>query len=88
MIKITDLLGAFSQCVEARRQLVLCRQRATGNVDYYSYGYQQDLTAAEAHLEATLDAYIDQRLEEKAERRSVPTAAIDPQPVWAAGPTL
>ena len=68
MIMIANLLGALSQCVEAQRQLGLCRQRATGDIEYYSYGYRQDLKDAEKQLEQTLNAYIDQRLAERLER--------------------
>jgi hypothetical protein len=74
-ITIADLVGALSQCVEAQRQLGLCRKRATGNVEYYSYGYIQDLNVAEKHLETTLNAYIDQRVAERLERPNPIVAA-------------
>jgi hypothetical protein len=75
MITIADLVGAFSQCVEAQRQLGLCRNRATGNVEYYSYGYIQDLNVAEKQLETTLNAYIDQRVAERLERPNLVVAS-------------
>jgi hypothetical protein len=65
MIMIADLLGALGRCIEAQRQLGLCRKRATGDAEYYSYGYIQDLRDAEKHLEQTLNAYIDQRVAER-----------------------
>jgi len=65
MIKIADLIGMLSNYLEAQRQLDQCRRRATGNVEYYSYGYIQDLKLAEKDLEQALNGYIDQRVAEK-----------------------
>ena len=67
MIKIADLIGTLSNYLEAQRQLDQCRRRATGNVEYYSYGYIQDLKLAEKDLEQALNGYIDQRVAEKIE---------------------
>ena len=67
MIKIADLIGMLSNYLEAQRQLDQCRRRATGNVEYYSYGYIQDLKLAEKDLEQALNGYIDQRVAEKIE---------------------
>jgi hypothetical protein len=77
MIMIAELLGALSQCVEAQRQLALCRKRATGDVEYYSYGYIQDLKLAEKDLEQRLDSYIDQRVAEKYKRLNTAGAEVD-----------
>jgi hypothetical protein len=65
MIKIADLIGTLSHYLEAQRQLEKCRQHATGDIDYYSYGYIQALKQTEATLEQTLNDYIDQRIAEK-----------------------
>lgn len=67
MIKIVDLIGTLSNYLEAQRQLDQCRLRATGNVEYYSYDYIQDLKLAEKGLEQALNDYIDQRVTEKIE---------------------
>ena len=67
MIKITDLIGTLSNYLEAQRQLDQCRRRATGNIEYYSYSYAQDLKLAEKDLEQALNRYIDQRVAEKIE---------------------
>jgi hypothetical protein len=65
MIKIVDLIGTLSNYLERQRQLDECRRRATGDVEYYSYGYIQDFKLAERELEQALNAYIDQRVAEK-----------------------
>jgi hypothetical protein len=72
MIKIADLINNLSQYQEAQRQLEQARNRATGDKDYYSYCYIQDLKRAEEGLEHTLDAYIDQRIAEKTLMFSIP----------------
>jgi hypothetical protein len=69
MINIAELVGALSKYLEAQRQLELCRQQATGDVEYYSYGYTQDLKQAEANLEQQLNDFIDQRVDEKMANR-------------------
>ena len=80
MIKIADLIGMLSNYLEAQRQLDQCRRRATGNVEYYSYGYIQDLKLAEKDLEQALNSYIDQRVAEKVERLNTPLPRPDPVP--------
>ena len=80
MIKIVDLIGTLSNYLEAQRQLDQCRQRATGDVEYYSYGYIQDLKLAEKDLEQALNDYIDQRVAEKVERLNTPLPRPDPLP--------
>ena len=65
MTKIADLMGALSKELEAQRKLDECRQHATGDVDYYCYGYAQDLQRAEETLEKALNAVIDQRIAAK-----------------------
>ncbi len=65
MIKIADLIGTLGKYLEAQRQLEQCRKHATGDVDYYSYSYAQDLKQAEETLKQTLNGYIDQRIAEK-----------------------
>ena len=80
MIKIADLIGMLSNYLEAQRQLDQCRRRATGNVEYYSYGYIQDLKLAEKDLEQALNGYIDQRVAEKVERLNTPLPRPDPVP--------
>jgi len=72
MIKITDLIGTLSHYLEAQRQLETCRQHATGDIDYYSYGYLQDFKQTEVTLEQTLNDYIDQRISEKLSPRNLP----------------
>ncbi len=78
MIKIVDLIGTLSNYLEAQRQLDQCRQRATGDVEYYSYGYTQDLKLAEKVLEQALNAYIDQRVAEKIEHLNMLLPRPDP----------
>jgi len=80
MIKIVDLIGTLSNYLEAQRQLDQCRQRATGDVEYYSYGYIQDLKLAEKDLEQALNDYIDQRVAEKVERLNTPLPRLSPLP--------
>jgi len=65
MIKIADIVASLGHCVAAQRELDLCRARARGDIEYYSYSYVQDLKQAETELEQTLNAYIDQRLAQK-----------------------
>ena len=67
MVKIADIVGSLGHCFEAQRELEQCRTRATGDVEYYSYSYVQDLKQAEMDLEQTLNAYIDQRVAERFE---------------------
>jgi hypothetical protein len=78
MIKIVDLIGTLSNYLEAQRQLDQCRQHATGDVEYYSYGYIQDLKLAEKVLEQALNGYIDQRVAEKTEHLNAPLPRPDP----------
>ncbi len=80
MIKIVDLIGTLSNYLEAQRQLDQCRWRATGDVEYYSYGYIQDLKLAEKDLEQALNGYIDQRVAEKVEPLNTPLPRPDPLP--------
>lgn len=72
MIKITDLIGTLSHYLETQHQLELCRERATGDSDYYSYSYLQNFKQAEATLEQTFNNYIDQRIAEKQLPRDLP----------------
>ena len=62
MIKIADVVGSLDRVVQAQRKLAECRRQAAGDVDYFSFSFRQDLQEAEANLEQTLNAYIDQRL--------------------------
>lgn len=80
MIKIADLIGTLSKYLEAQRQLAQCRKRATGDVEYYSYGYIQDMKLAEKELEQALNGYIDQRVAEKVERLDTPRPRPEPSP--------
>jgi hypothetical protein len=80
MIKIANLIGTLSTFLEAQRQLEQCRLRATGNVEYFSYSYIQDLELAEKDLEQALNGYIDQRVAEKVERLNTPLSRPDPLP--------
>jgi hypothetical protein len=88
MITIADLMGSLSAYGEAQRQLALCRKRATGDIEYYAYGYRQDLQAAEANLEHTLNGYIDQRLAEKLERPPSPSMPSVLMPAFSTNPGL
>jgi len=63
MIAIADLANSLNGYFEAQRQLEQCRQRATGDVEYYSYSYVQDFEKAAAALAQALDAYVDQRIQ-------------------------
>ncbi|MGH8857501.1 MAG: hypothetical protein ACREXG_05665 [Polaromonas sp.] len=83
MIKIADLIGTLSKYLEAQRQLVQCRKRATGDVEYYCYGYAQDLKRAEETLAQALNDYIDQRIAEKMVHRDLPHQAVAPADVTA-----
>ncbi len=65
MIVISDLIGSLSRCLVAQRELEQCRQRAIGDVEYYSNSYLQVSKQAEEDFEQTLNAYIDQRIAQK-----------------------
>jgi hypothetical protein len=65
MIKIADIVGRLNQYQAAHRELELCRQRATGDVEYYSFSYRRDFEQAADSLEQTLNAYIDQRIAQR-----------------------
>jgi len=65
MIKISDVIAKLNQYQAAQQELALCRQRATGDVEYYSFSYVHDAQQAEASLEQTLNAYIDQRIAQR-----------------------
>ena len=65
MIKIADIVGKLNQYQTAQQELALCRQRATGDVEYYSFSYRQEFKQAEESLEQTLNAYIDQRIAQR-----------------------
>ena len=78
MIKISDVVRKLNQYSVAQRELELCQQRATGDVEYYSFSYLEDFKQAEERLEQTLNAYIDQRI---AQRK---TPALFEQPPQAA----
>jgi len=62
MIEITDVVNTLTGYMEAQRQLEQCRQRASGNVDYYSYSFAHALAEAEAAFRHALDGYVDQRV--------------------------
>ena len=66
MIKISDVVSKLIQYQAAQRELALCQQRATGDVAYYSFSYVEDLKQAEESLEQSLNAYIDQRIAQRA----------------------
>jgi hypothetical protein len=74
MIKIADLVGSLGHVVAAQRKLAESRQHASGDVDYYTFSFVQDLKQAETDLEQTLNAYIDQRLAQKMEHLIMPSA--------------
>ncbi len=65
MIKISDVVSKLSEYQVAQRELALCRQRATGDVAYYSFSYLEDFKQAEDSLEQTLNAFIDQRIAQR-----------------------
>ena len=65
MIKISDIVGKLAQYQAAQGALAECRQRSTGDVEYFSHSYVQDLKQAEDSLEQTLNAYIDQRIAQR-----------------------
>ena len=67
MIKVAELIGALTEYLEAKRGLDQCRRVATGDVEYYCYGYRQDYERAEQALDKALNGYIDQRVAEKIE---------------------
>jgi hypothetical protein len=67
MIQIADVVDTLTGYLKAQRELQECRQRASGDAEYFSYSYVQDFKQAEASLEQTLNAYIDQRLAQKAD---------------------
>jgi len=62
MIEITDVVSTLTGYIEAQRQLEQCRQRASGNADYYAYSYVRTLAEAEAAFRHALDGYVDQRV--------------------------
>ena len=74
MIKIAHLVGSLGRVVAAQRKLAESRQHASGDVDYYTFSFVQDLKQAETDLEQTLNAYIDQRLAQKMEQLKMPSA--------------
>lgn len=78
MIKLAELIGTLSTYHEAQRQLEQCRQHATGDVEYFSYSYIQDLKLAEKDLEEALNGYIDQRIAEMVQRPNAPLSRPDP----------
>ena len=63
MIAVADLANSLNGYFEAQRQLEQCRQRATGNVEYYSYSYIKEFDQAEAALARMLNSYVDQRIQ-------------------------
>jgi hypothetical protein len=67
MMKISDIVGSLINHLDAQHELEQCRRRATGDAEYFSYGYVQDFKQAEMDLENTLNAYIDQRVEQRIE---------------------
>ena len=81
MIKMADIVASLRHCLAAQRELEQCRARATGDVEYFSYNYVQDLNQAETELEQTLNAYIDQRVALGIERLNTPSAfeALTPE---------
>jgi hypothetical protein len=83
MIKIADILASLRHCVDAQRNLEQTRKRATGDVEYFSYSFVQDLKQAEADLEQILNAYIDQRVSQKLEQLKTPSAFELPSPAVA-----
>jgi hypothetical protein len=87
MIKIADIVGSLGHCFEAQRALEQCRASASGDKDYYSYSYVQDVKQAEAGLEQTLNAYIDQRVAQKLAGHN-PPSAFEPQIPIAFSPAL
>jgi hypothetical protein len=72
MTKIGELMGSMDHFFEAQRKLEECRQQASGDVDYFSFSFAQDLKQAETELEQKLNAYIDQRVAQKAELGKMP----------------
>jgi len=72
MVKISDLIVSLDRVVAAQDKLADCRKHAAGNVDYFSFSFVQDVKEAEAVLEQTLNAYIDQRLAQKLEQLKMP----------------
>ncbi len=63
MVQIKELVNALGLCLERKVKLAECRRQGKGDIEYFSFGYVQDLALAEATLERTFDAYIDQRIE-------------------------
>ena len=75
MIKIADLVSSLGRYTEAQQKLAECRQHATGDVEYFSFSFAQDLKQAETSLEQTLNAFIDQRVAQKLEQAKMPAGS-------------
>lgn len=80
MIQITDVMNSLSRFQTAQQALALCRQRAQGDVEYFSFSFMQDFKQAGDDLEQTLNAYIDQRVAHKLEQLKTPALFEQPLP--------
>ncbi len=76
MTPLSEVLDAIGVCLERKLKLAECRGDAHGDVDYYCFGYIQDMEIAEAALERVLNMYIDQRIAEKFAMSAVNNAAL------------
>lgn len=64
MTALSEVLDAISVCLDRKLKLAECQGHAHGDVEYYCFGYIQDLEVAEATLERVLNHYIDRRVTE------------------------
>ncbi len=80
MIKISDVMSSMGRFQAAQRALDHCRQRAQGDVEYFSFSFVQDFKQAGEDLEQTLNAYIDQRVAQKLEQLKAPALFEQPLP--------
>jgi hypothetical protein len=88
MVNIAEITGALSRYSDAQRELERCRQRAIGDVEYFSFSFTQDLKQAENDLEQTLNAYIDQRVAKRLETSKPALAFEQPAPGVRAAPLI
>ena len=62
MINIDDFVGALNGYQETRRKLDLCRQTATGDVEYCCSDFRERFQNASQELTNALNGFLDERV--------------------------
>jgi hypothetical protein len=73
MTSIAGFVDSLNNYQETKRKLDLCRQTATGDIEYSCSDYRRTFESAGQDLANALNGYVDQRVAEEVARLTAVT---------------